>query len=759
MTSSPKTVTMDMLPIGRTVQPVPNPHFPDALHAVIWRNWDVIDCETLSKVLRGTPQQIEGVAYSMGLPKQRPILPEELRRNYMTVMHRNWHLLPYEQLCGLLGWNAKQMQFELNEDDVMWVKLGGYKPQCPVVHYQQPNAAARARAQEIAQIVQKQMGDDLSAPAEPLFGFIDRFQVSSPKFEASKDSQFQLRMVYPYFLRYGDPLIGEGINDLPESYLAELAACGVNAVWLQAVLNTLAPWDLAPELSEGWEERIANLNLLIQRCRKFGIEVVLYLNEPRAMARSFFDKHPELRGVDETPERAPYSPDIVALCVSAQPVKDFIVNSVRHVFEKAPGLGGVFAITFSEQLTNCYSREYDLSEKEEFALRSSVDENVSFAPKKACPRCAKRGPAAVNAEVCELIDRGMRLAASKGRFILYVWSTPEAWAPEMIQRLPETTWVQCISEWGMPFTRGDYSGKVNEYSISILGPSEQSLRQWKMARERGLKIAAKMQIANTFEVSSIPYIPAMRRVAEHLSNMVDAGVESLMLGWTNGGSPSPNLDLVAQFTRSPKPTVEEALLAVATQRFGKDAAAEVVQAWELLTVGYEEFPFDISVCYNGPQSLGPANLLFAKPTGLPATMVTFPFDDLDGWRGPYSRDTLQNQFEKLTVLWQKGVEFLHLLRQLYPSAAMEAEWRIAEACRIHFQSTANQIRFIRVRELDSKAAGKILQDEIDLSHQLFNLVSQDSRIGFEATNQYGYIRWDLVEKILNCEDLLRGLNS
>ena len=30
----------------------------------------------------------------------------------------------------------------------------------------------------------------------------------------------------------------------------------------------------------------------------------------------------------------------------------------------------------------------------------------------------------------------------------------------------------------------------------------------------------------------------------------------------------------------------------------------------------------------------------------------------------------------------------------------------------------------------------------------------DSRIGFEASNQYYYVPLDLVEKVLNCRDLL-----
>lgn len=752
-------MSVSSLPVGSAPAPLPVPHFPSVLHTVVWRNWDVIAVENLARVLEATPEQITDLARAMGLPSQRTITDQEVRRNYMTILHRNWHLLPYEQLCPLLGWDATKMQFSLNEDDFMYIKFGGYKPACPPVRYAEVDAKNLADTSWVAHAVRSEMGAALTAPAEPLFGFIDRLKKSTAKPLEIADPKLKLRMVYPYFLRFGDPLVGEGIEDIPESYLAELAASGVSAIWLQGVLNTLAPWDYAPELSRGWEERIANLNLLVKRCRQFGIEVLLYLNEPRSMPRSFFAKYPDLRGVEETPDRASYSPDVVALCVSSPAVQDFLVNSVRHVFEKVPDLGGIFAITFSENLTNCYSREYDSSAEDEFALRGTSGEGAPQTELKPCPRCAARGPEAINAEVCTLLERGMRQAGSNGKFLLYTWSTPENWLPGIIERLPQSTWVLCISEWGMPFTRGDYSGKINEYSISVVGPSEQSLRQWDLAKQRDLRTAAKMQAANTYEISSIPYIPALRLVAQHLSNVTSTGVEGVMLGWTAGGSPSPNLDLVAEFSRSPRPSVEDALHNVAVRRFGAEVAPDVIKAWHLLSDAYEEFPFDITVCYFGPQSLGPANLLYSTPTKFPATMVTFPFDDLEGWRGPYSEETLQSQFEKLASLWQKGVDVLETLRQTHPSSAIEDEWRIAEACRIHFRSTANQIRYIRLRESKPSALRTILLDEIDLSRRLYDLVSHDSRIGFEATNQYGYIAYDLIEKILNCRQLLQDLDG
>jgi len=38
---------------------------------------------------------------------------------------------------------------------------------------------------------------------------------------------------------------------------------------------------------------------------------------------------------------------------------------------------------------------------------------------------------------------------------------------------------------------------------------------------------------------------------------------------------------------------------------------------------------------------------------------------------------------------------------------------------------------------------------------MLRLVRQDSRLGFEAGNHYLYTKNDLLEKIINCDDLLQ----
>src|SRR4051812_10161892 len=110
-------IAADPLPVGDQPEPVAAPHFPDRLHAVVWRNWGLVEPARLAAVLGGTPQQITALAASMGLPPVVHVQPEWRRRGYITIVRRNWHLLPYDQLLGLLDMTADELAVALREDD------------------------------------------------------------------------------------------------------------------------------------------------------------------------------------------------------------------------------------------------------------------------------------------------------------------------------------------------------------------------------------------------------------------------------------------------------------------------------------------------------------------------------------------------------------------------------------------------------------------------------------------------------------------
>ena len=290
-----------------------------------------------------------------------------------------------------------------------------------------------------------------------------------------------------------------------------------------------------------------------------------------------------------------------------------------------------------------------------------------------------------------------------------------------------------------------------------------------------MKTIAKIQAGNTWELSSVPYIPAVANVAQHVANLRDAGVTGLMLGWTLGGYPSPNLEVVAEMGRQSDqpshPTVDEAMNAVAQRRFGPEIAPAVVKAWIQFSDAFRQFPFNQSSLYSAPLQTGPANPLWGEPTGYHATMVGFPYDHLATWHMVYPPRVFIDQLEKVARGFEEGIlplETLH--KQVQTSgenaAALGREIDVARACAIHFQSTANQSRFVMARDALAKATTaetarplraeieRALKSEIDLARRLFAIQQRDSRIGFEASNQYNYVPLDLAEKVVNCRDLL-----
>jgi hypothetical protein len=733
-------------------------HFPGRLHAFVWRNWALVPTERLARVVQAEPREIERLGRSMGLGRPPRVTPDQQRRSYLTVIRRNWHLLPYEQLTELLGWTPEQMAFTLREDDFFYIKLGSLKPACERLRWTPSDAAARRREDEIATAVQRVFPEGVAEPSDPPFAFVGRLSARPEANRRNLPPNTDLRFCYSYFALYGDPLLEPEADPYPEGYLARLASVGVNGVWLQAVLHKLAPFPWEPEISARWKERLENLRRLVQRAGRHGIKVFLYLNEPRAHPLRFFQIRPQLRGVVEG--------DYAALCTSAPEVQRFLVESVATVAREVPLLGGFFTISASENLTNCWSHHAGAG----------------------CPRCSRRSPAEVIAEVNGLFAEGLRTArnfpqkpaqrpdrpvpsGNEPRLIVWDWGWSDAWAADTIKRLPSEVALMSVSEWSLPIERGGVKSQVGEYSISAIGPGPRAQHHWGLARARGLRTVAKIQAGNTWELSTVPYIPALENVARHGANLRASGGGELMLGWTLGGFPSPNLEVVAEAVATG--SAEVALQRVAERRFGAELAPAVVAAWRGFSAAFREFPYHIGVVYQGPQQMGPANLLWGEPSGYHATMTGLPYDDLTGWRAIYPPEVFAAQLEKVAdgfdsalrqLQRRSAAEGTRLSRK--QSLELEEECRVAEAASIHFRSTAFQARFVLNRDAlraatDKTEAGRCLQtlerclgEELALARRLHTLQSADSRLGFEAANHYMFVPMDLAEKVLNCLDLL-----
>lgn len=743
-----------VLPTGEERAAIGSAHFPDRVHEFVFRDWNAVEPGKLAAVLGATEKDVTALAESMGLPREANVPPQMRERGYVTLIRRNWHLLPYEQLLELLDMTPERLAVMLREEDFLWIKLGRLKPACEPLRWKAPDEIARRRADEIRRVVEEVFGDDIHRAGEPRFDFVRQLAApgvaSAPRPQGSSGPDRGLRIVYSYVAVYGDPLMNPKLDPYPDGLLQRLAAAGVNGVWLHALLRDLAPGGEAfPEFGEGHAERLRQLNLLVARAKRFGIGIYLYLNEPRAMPHGFFANRADVAGAREA--------ELTALCTSHPAVRRWMGDALAHVFREVPDLAGIYAITASENLTNC----------------------ASHGDWKSCARCSGRSDSDIIAEVVGVLEAGVHRGNSKANVLISDWGwRGHGDAPDIIARLPKSVWLMSVSEWHLPIERGGVKSTVGEYSISAVGPGPRAPAHWKAARSSGLKIGTEIQLNNTCEIASVPYLPVLDLVAEHCGNLRTlADLDAMFIGWTMGGYPSPNLTLAERFRSAEHPaaTVGAVLDELARERFGDEGAPHARRAWSLMSEAFREYPFHISVVYTSPVQWGAANPLYLKKTGYSATMWGIPYDDVDGWRGPYPPEVFAAQFEKIARGWRPGIEELRLAVDKAPPdrrSEVAADLRYARAAAIHFQSVANQTRFVVARDalaVEGAPAEEqrrlrdtmrhCLESEIELARELYALALEDSRIGFEPSCQYFYLPLDLVEKVINCRWLLDKLTQ
>lgn len=735
---------------GGTQKAIELDYFPDRLHAFIFKNWSLVHAERLAKVLETKTENVVQIAESMGLSPQDPkkILPAwSSNRGYITVLRRNWHLLPYDQLLTLLDIDRQELQFRLIEDDFLYVKLGNLKPSCEKLTYTEPSPETRAQAKRISEILQQELKEDSATVDEERFEFINRLKDVSPDIstpDKTDDSEFELRYISSYFASFGEPLLDPEIESCPEGLLQRLSATGVNGVWIHTVLRTLAPpTEVFPEFGQNHERRIQGLNKFVQRAKKYGIGIYLYSNEPRALPVEFFNKpgRENMKGVTEG--------HVATMCSSDPRVHKWLTESYEYVFKNVPDLAGVFTITGSENLTTC----------------------ASHYQHKNCARCSSKNFAEITTDINTLIAEGVHRGNPNAKTIVWDWGWQDQFSEKIIKNLPKHCWFQSVSEWSLPISRGGVSSAVGEYSLSAVGPGPRAQKHWQYAREAGLKTVAKVQVNATWEFASIPQIPVLNLAAQHAANLSKQKINGLMLSWSLGGYPSVNLSIFHDVgTRKMSP--EESLKNVAVSFYGEAASDSVLEAWKLFSDGFSQYPYSGGTLYLGPQHVGPSNPLYLKPTGFMASMVGIPYDDLAGWCSIYPPNVWIQQMDLVRDGFSKGCnKFEEAIALMPPEKQTEAQMQSGQyrAAEMHFASCVNQARFTDARNsfnrlpedasIEEKKALLALmensvENELIVAKKIYTLVKSDSAIGYESSNHYFYIPQDILEKIVNCKYLL-----
>jgi len=230
-----------------------------------------------------------------------------------------------------------------------------------------------------------------------------------------------------------------------------------------------------------------------------------------------------------------------------------------------------------------------------------------------------------------------------------------------------------------------------------------------------------------------------------------------MLSWTLGGFPGGNLLFLSQFYCNDKTDTEKWY----KDNYGSDYVI-VKKAVKIFSRAFTEFPFDLNFLYYGPHNMGCANLWYLNKTGYKATMVGYPYDDIDTWRGIFDRNTLTVQLKKLSEKWKKGLMLIN--NGKYGNEKTQEIINIATACYTQFYSAYLQCEFnIKKEEYDGslfmkKEICSLIDKEIENVNMLYKAISENACIGFEASNHYYYYENTLLEKIINLNYLNQYLS-
>lgn len=705
-----------MLPKVQFVK-LPTDTFPTKWQSVVFRNYGYVSVDKIAATLACDEATIRKEAERLGL--QNIVYDGNWeKKGYITLIRNNWYLLPYSQLLTLLGITETRLDYILQNDDFLSVKLGGFKPLCEEVRYFPLLEAQKTETEKIADTVRRYRLERAEKP----FAFFDEATAVR-----KKKSARHRRIVHGYLSPCGDVFSVRSETYLPDALLARYAEQGVNGVWLHGVLSELSPYPFDERLSADYVKRREELKKLIARCLRYGIKVYLYFNEPRGLLEQSFGKYGHLIGRREN--------GYASLCFAKAETKAYLYSATKDLLSDVKELGGIITITMSENLTHC-----------------------NYRPNTNCPICKAVPPQKTAAEVNNVLQSAIRDSGSGAELIanLWGWSPFMDWTEEQtlqgVELLDKDISVMCVSEYDLKIEKGGVESRIIDYSISNPGPSEISKRTLRKARETGHKVYAKIQTNNSWECSAVPYLPVFDLVYEHLKNLDEIGVRDYMLTWTLGGYPSPLLGLAERYAEAP-----EVFDLTAWYKAVYGEAAECVHSAVVrFCEGFGEYPFSIDSLYYSPKTLGAANLWELEGQEKRSSMVCFSFDDYENWTKPYPIDVYLSQYEKLLKKWQEGLDELARCAE---TKAIRELTIYAKTAYSHFLSDYLQTQFSFYKVNDRTRLPDILQREQENAIALLQLYYSDNKVGFEASNHYYYTERNLLEKILQMKKYIKKLKD
>ena len=573
--------------------------------------------------------------------------------------------------------------------------------------------------------------------------------------EINRKPHITARISRCYFSPASHVAIEENENELiddidyyPDEYLNRLAHDGINALWLGATMQHLVKSDIIPEYGATAEKRMAKLNSVVEKCKRYGIKTYLFAVDPASTYcnEKLLKNHPDMLG-----DEGDYW--ISHLCPSTEKGLAYIKEAVTKIFTEAPGLAGFINLSVGEAESHCGSNS-----------------------RLICKRCQKKfGSLGKTLSFVEkTISDTMKEVAPHTEYISWTYAMRN-WKSEDIEdscltRDKSVRQLVNFEDLGVEKQLGK-DRLAYDYWLSYVGPGQLFLDCLKHNKKAGIQTYAKIQVCSSHEISTIPYVPAPALLYEKYKFMYENDIHGVMQCWFFGNYPCLMNKAAGELAFEPfLPTKEEFLNHLAGIYWGKDAH-KVAKAWASFTEGYRNFPIGVAFEWFSTMQDSPASPYHLKPIDMPLPS-TWLLDDMSG--GDRVCDCILNShtLEEVITLtstlsekWDEGRDILKSVENFATDTRKE-QLSVAVAASYIFRSGVNTYKFYDLR--NKLALGKgdgydilekmenIVREEIEISRALIPICEADNRIGYHSeAHGYKFFPKKLLWRIEEMENLLK----
>ena len=552
----------------------------------------------------------------------------------------------------------------------------------------------------------------------------------------------------------GDELFDD-IDYYPENYLNKLMHDGISGIWIYTDFCSLASTSVIPEFGVGREKRLAKLDSICKRAKKYGIGIYIFCMEPMSLTNeSITKKHGDI--VKKYPHVCGNrNGKDYAFCAHTEYAERYIYESLQQIFGACPDLKGYVSITQGERYTACQNMVSDVPGKS----------NI-------CPHCGDV-PAAENlAYVVNLIKTTLSKIKPEAEFISWTYAH-NSWSLENIGKYVEYTnsdviLMQNFEDAGINTQLGKKQIS-QDYWLSVTGPSGMFEHTAKSAIKYPHEMWAKLQVCCSHEIASVPYIPVPGIIYDKLTRAKELNVKGFMESWYFGNYPCLMSRGVGLMSFKEYEEKNDFLLDLAKLYWNEEEAPKVVEAWNCFENGYANYPINILMGYYGPAHDSVVWDLALKPRNFSLPRSWQLLDPPDGDRigecifASHTVDEIITLYTAMCSWWDRGVEILSSLPSV--KKCYNEQYSVAKSIGILFNSSKNIFKFYKLRNDlgyqlgDEKAIlaqmKEIVNKEIANSTSMIELCKIDNRLGYHSEAEgYKFFPKKMEERICKLKTLL-----